>query len=93
MASKQISPRQSIGTKLGVMMKQPTLNFGIEDKNSELKNFKLEVINVVKSYAITDVEETALIKKWLGRKGLQLLETITEADKKNVKHLRYYIKH
>ena len=47
MASKQISPRQSIGPKIGAMMKQPTFNWGTEDKYSELKNFKLQVINVL----------------------------------------------
>ena len=30
---------------------------------------------------MTDIEKTALIKNWLGRKGLQLLEMLTQAEK------------
>ena len=35
--ANKISPRQSIGPKIGVMMKQPTFDWGTEDKYSELK--------------------------------------------------------
>ena len=48
-------------------MKQPTFNWGTENKLSKLKNFKLEVINVLKSYAITDVEKKNSIDKELAR--------------------------
>ena len=57
MTSEQTSPRQSIGPKIGVMMKQPTFNWGTDDKCSELKIFKVKVMNVSKSYVITDVEK------------------------------------
>ena len=63
-------------------MKQPTFNWDTEDKYSDVKEFKLEVINVLKSYVITVVEKTALIKNWLRGKGLQSLETATEAEQK-----------
>ena len=46
MAGKQI-PIQSIGPKIGMMMKQPTFDWGTDDKYRKLKNFKLEVINVL----------------------------------------------
>ena len=51
--------------KIGMMMKQPTFDWGTEDKYSELKSFKLEVINVLQSYIIADIEMMALIKNWL----------------------------
>ena len=33
------------------------------------------------SYDMPDIEKTALIKNWLGRKGLPILETLTQAEK------------
>ena len=39
MASEQISTRQSIGAKIGPVMKQPTFDWNTEDKYKELKNF------------------------------------------------------
>ena len=63
------------------MMKQPTFDWDTEDKYSELKNFKLEIYNVFKLYDMPDIEKTALIKNWLVRKGLQLLEMLIQAKK------------
>ena len=38
--------------------------------------------------------KTSVIKNWLGRKRLQLLETLTQAEKKKiVKHLKDFSKH
>ena len=82
MASEQIRARQNMGPKGGPMMKQPTFNWDNEDKCNELKNFRLEVYNIFKSYSIPDIEKTALIKSWLGTKGLQLLEVPTQAEEK-----------
>ena len=47
MVSKQTSPTQTIGPKIGEIMKEPTFDWGTDDKYSELKIFKLEVINVL----------------------------------------------
>ena len=69
-----------MGPNIGVMMKQPTYDLGTDDTCSKQENFKLEVINVFKSYAIADVEKMAFIKNWLGRKDLQLLEILTETE-------------
>ena len=80
-ASEQISTRQSMGPKTGPMMNQPTFNWDTEDKYYDLKNFRLQLYNVFKSYDMQDMEKTAIIKNWLGRKGLQLLEMITQAKK------------
>ena len=54
MSSEQISHQQKIGPKIGAMMKQPTFNWGTDDKYSIMKNFKLEVINVFKSHQLLD---------------------------------------
>ena len=78
---EQISMRQSMGPKIGPMMKQPTLDWTMEDNCNELKDFRLEVYNVFKSYDIPDIEKTALIKNWLCNKGIQLLEMLTQAEK------------
>ena len=65
------------------MMKQPPFNWDNEDKYNQLKNFRLEVYNVLKSYDMPGREKTSVIKNWQGRKGLQLLETLTQAEKEN----------
>ena len=59
------------------MMKEPTFNWEAEDKYSEVKNFRLDVNNLYKSYNMPQTEKIAIIKNWKGRKGLQFLETLT----------------
>ena len=72
---------KNVGPRLGQpIMKQPTFNWEAEDKYNELKNFKLAVINIFKSYSTLQAEQIAIIKIWLGRKGLQFLETLTQAE-------------
>ena len=39
------------------MMKQPTFNWKAQDKYSELKNVRLEVNNVFKSYSMSQTEK------------------------------------
>ena len=51
-------------------MKQPTFDWDAEDKYNELKNFRLKVYNVFKSYNMPDREKTSVIKNWLGIKWL-----------------------
>ena len=62
-------------------MKQLTFNWNTEDKYSELKTFRLEVNNVLSTYNTPQADKLALVKNWLGRKGLQYLETLTNAEK------------
>ena len=64
-------------------MKQPTFTWDTEDNYNELKNFRIEVYNVFKLNDMPDRETTSVIKNWLGRKGLQLLETLKQAQKEN----------
>ena len=62
MASEQISTRQGKEPKVGLRMRQPTLNWDTEDKYDEVKKLRLEVYNVFKSYDMSDIEKTTLIK-------------------------------
>ena len=62
-------------------MKQPTLDWNVQDKYSELKTFWLEVNNILSTYNTPQTDKLVLVKNWLGRKGLQYLETLTTAEK------------
>ena len=61
-------------------MKQPNFNWEAEDKYNKLKNFRLEVNNIFKSYNMSQTEQLAIIKSWLGRKGLQFIESLTQME-------------
>ena len=79
---------QNAGPRLGrPMMKQPTFNWEVKVKYNELKNFRLEVNNIFKSYSTPQAEQIAIIINLLGRKGLQFLEslTLTEQERCNAK--------
>ena len=58
-------------------MKQPTFSWEAEDKNNELKTFKLGVNNILPTYNSPQNEQLAMVKNWLGRKGLQFTEALT----------------
>ena len=59
-------------------MKKPTFNWNSIDKYAELRNFKLEVKNIFPKYSINQAERVPIFKNWLGRQGLQLLESLTQ---------------
>ena len=64
------------GSKVGgPTMKQPTFNWNAQDKYSELKTFRLEVNNILSTYNTQQADKLVLVQNWLGRKGLQYLET------------------
>ena len=65
----------------GPAMKQLTFNWNAQGKYSELKTFSLEVNNVLSMYNTPQTDKLAVVKNWLGRKGLQYLETLTTAEK------------
>ena len=74
--------QSTAGPKVGGQaMKQSTFNLESEDKYSELKTFKLEVNNILSTYNTLQVEQLAMVKNWLGRKGLQFLEMLTSEEK------------
>ena len=81
-ANKENSTRQSVGPKVGGPVKKlATFKMVTEDKYDELKNFGLKINDVFKSYNMPDIENIAIIKNWIGRKGLQLLETLAQSEK------------
>ena len=70
------------GPKLGgPTMKQPTSDWDVQDKYSELKTFRLEVNNILPTYNTPQTDKLTLVKNWLGRKGLQYLEMLTTDEK------------
>ena len=63
-------------------MKQPNIrDWEAPDKYSELKTFRLEVNNVLSTHNMPEAEKLAVVKNWLGRKGLHYLETLTMAER------------
>ena len=54
---------------------------GDEDKYSNPKTFRLEVNNILSTYNMSLSEQLATVKNWLGRKGLQFLESLMNEEK------------
>ena len=71
-------------------LKQPMFNWEVPDKYTELKTFKLEVNNVLSTYNTPQAEKLAVVKNWLGRKGLHYLETNT-SRKRSTHHARWVV--
>ena len=70
------------GPKIGSpVLKQPQFNWDATDKYLEWKAFMLEVKNVLSTYNTPEHDKIAIVKNWLGRKGLHYIESITEAEK------------
>ena len=70
------------GPKIGSpVLKQPQFNWDATDTYSEWKAFMLEVKNVLSTYNTPEHYKIAIVKNWLGRKGLHYIESITEAQK------------
>ena len=62
-------------------LKQPTFNWKATDKYTESKAFMLEVQNVIPSYNIQEGEKITIIKNWIGRRGLQFIDSLTQEEK------------
>ena len=62
-------------------MKQPSFDWEVDKKYSELKTFGLDVNNIQATYTTPQTERLAMVKNWLGRKGLQFIDSLTEAGK------------
>ena len=72
---------QNVGPRLGwTTMKQPNFNWEVEDKYNNLKNFRLEASNIFKLYSTSQIEQLAIIKNKLDRKGLQFIESLTQIE-------------
>ena len=63
------------GSKVGgTALKQQTFDWNAQDKYSKLRTFRLEVNNVLSMYNTPETDKLAVVKNWLGRKGLQYLK-------------------
>ena len=62
-------------------MKQPQFNWEVADKYMEWKAFMHEVRNMLSTYNTCEQEKIAVVKNWLGRKGLHYLESLMEGEK------------
>ena len=70
------------GPKLGSpTLKQPDFNWEAPDKCTEWKMFILEVRNILSTYNAQETDKIAMVKNWLGRKGLHHIESLTEGEK------------
>ena len=79
-------PQSVEGPQIGrPAMKQPSFTWEAEDKYSELKNFRLEVNNILASYNMTHVEQLAIVKNWLRQERPAIHRILkTKQKKKNV---------
>ena len=70
------------GPKVGSpAKKQLTFDWNAQDKYSKSKTLRLEVNNILTTYTTEQADKLALVMNWLGRKGLQYLETLMTAEK------------
>ena len=69
------------GPKLGgPVLKQPNFNWESADKYTEWKVFILEVRNMLSTYNAQEQDKIAIVKDWLGRKGLHYIKSLTEGE-------------
>ena len=81
---EMLTPRSESqqGPKLGgPALKQPQFNWEAADKYTEWKAFILEVRNMLSTYNAQGQDKIAIVKNWLGRKGLHYIESLTEGEK------------
>ena len=63
------------GPKLGgPAFKQPSFNWEATEKYTEWKAFILEVRNVLSTYNAQEMDKIAMVKNWLGRKGIHYIK-------------------
>ena len=74
----QEDQRSKVG---GLALKQLQFNWDMADKYTEWKAFILEVRNAISTYNAHEEEKIAMVKNWLGRKGLHYIESLTEVEK------------
>ena len=75
-------PQGMTGPRIsGPTMKQSNFIWEAKDKYNELKTFRLEVNNILSTYNTPQAEQLVFVKKWLGHKGIQFLEALTNEEK------------
>ena len=65
----------------GPALKQHTFNGKATDKYTEWKAFMLKVQHVIPFYNVQEGEKITIIKNWLGRRGLQFIDSLTQEEK------------
>ena len=65
----------------GPMLRQPSFNWKATEKYTKWKAFILEVRNVMTTYNLQEMDKIAMVKNWLGRKGLHYIKSLTEEEK------------
>ena len=72
---------QNAGLKLGgSILKQLTFDWNSKDKYKKLRNFILQVKNMFQNNRMSQTKRVPIIKNLLGKQGLQLLESHTQAE-------------
>ena len=70
------------GPKVGSpALRQTSFNWEVTDKYTKWKTFILDVRNLLTTYNLQEMDKIAMIKNWLGRKGLHYIENLTEREK------------
>ena len=61
----------------------------------ELLNFEIEVTNILqtRTYELNDEVKVPIIKNWLGKGGLQLIQTFTNSQKRHAKQQMDCLQH
>ena len=65
----------------GLVLRQLQFKWEMADKYTEWKVFVLEVRNVISTYNACKQEKIAMVKNWLGRRGLHYIKSLTEVEK------------
>ena len=81
MAAARAERKQNIRIQTRWAYNETTnIQLGAKDKYIEVKNFRLEIKNVFKSYSTPQVQQITIIKNLLGKKCLQFLEILTQTE-------------
>ena len=75
----------------GLALKQLQFNWDVADKYTEWKALILEEWNVISTYNAHEQGKIAMVKNWLGRKGLHYIESLTEVEKQACGTLQWLI--
>ena len=82
-------PQSVVGPKIGrPALKQPSFNWEADDKFSELKNFRIEVNNIITSYNTPHTEQLAIVKKLVRKERPAIHRIINTCRKQKIQHNR-----
>ena len=85
-------PQSVVGPKNGgPARKQPSFNWEADDKYSKLKNFRLEVNNIITSYNTPNAEELVTVIKLVRKERPAIYGIINTHRKRKMQHIRRLI--